>query len=325
MLNRETSLSLKLNALVNDTTRLLATWTIPHLDKHGVFHADAQIVKSLVFPLRQDLSTQEVSAMLDDMERVGLIRRFTASGRTWQVWPGFADNQKGLHAERERTDFPEPVEPAGPNPDAAGILPEVAGKSRQNTGGSRQVPEISGKSGPEVQVECEVEVEEEVECEGEARRGAPTPAAQPKRRISGFSVVHTDHVDTRVSAYMDILGQKQITESNAEAIMGRVSAENLAVWRDVLTVWAIGGDRGPYSPSNFGGLFERYDNEVNSRRIKSTIPASSFQGSGARGKPVMLPQVSTPTATEFAAAEERARQQRAERAARKAAFTEARP
>ncbi len=49
MLNRETSLSLKLNALVNDTTRLLATWTIPHLDKHGVFHADAQIVKSLVF------------------------------------------------------------------------------------------------------------------------------------------------------------------------------------------------------------------------------------------------------------------------------------
>ena len=248
MLNRETSLSIKLNALVNDSTRLLATWTIPHLDKNGVFHADPQVVRSLVFPLRQDLSTQEVAAMLDDIERVGLIRRFCAAGRTWQVWPGFGDNQPYLRRDKEKTDFPTP--PACVPTDSDQI-PTV----------SRQIPTAGG----EKQAQLEVEVEEEIEVEEKARPSAP--AAVAKRRASGFASVITAHSDARVAAYLDLLAQKDITETNAELIMARVGQGDIDLWREVLKAWAIGGDKGPYVPTNFTGLFSRFDSAKNALRF----------------------------------------------------------
>jgi len=250
MLNRETSLSLKLNALVNDTTRLLATWTIPHLDKHGVFHADPQIVKSLIFPLRQDLSTQEVAAMLDDIERVGLIRRFCAAGRMWQVWPGFGENQPYLRRDKERTDFPTPPTSGPTNSDK---IPTV----------SRQIPTADGEK--QAQLEVEVEVEDEIEVEEKARPSAP--AAVAKRRVSGFASVITEHSDARVAAYLDILAQKDITDTNAELIMDRVGAEDIELWREVLRAWAVGGDKGPYVPTNFTGLFSRFDSAKNALRF----------------------------------------------------------
>lgn len=253
MLNRETSLSLKLNALVNDTARLLATWTIPHLDKNGVFHADAQVVRSLVFPLRQDLNTQEVAAMLDDMERVGLIRRFCAAGRMWQVWPGFEHNQPYLRRDKEKTDFPTP--PAC-IPTDSDKIPTV----------SRQIPTADG----EKQAQLEVEVEEEIEVEEKARPSAP--AAFAKRRASGFASVITAHSDARVAAYLDLLAQKDITDTNAELIMARVGQDDIELWREVLKAWAVGGDKGPYVPTNFTGLFSRFDSAKNALRF--TKPGS---------------------------------------------------
>lgn len=250
MLNRETSLSLKLNALVNDTARLLATWTIPHLDKNGVFHADAQVVRSLVFPLRQDLNTQEVAAMLDDMERVGLIRRFCAVGRMWQVWPGFEHNQPYLRRDKEKTDFPPP--PACVPTDSDKI-PTV----------SRQIPTAGGEK--QAQLEVEVEVEDEIEVEDKARRSAP--AAVAKRRASGFASVITAHSDARVAAYLDLLAQKDITDTNAELIMARVGQDDIELWREVLKAWAVGGDKGPYVPTNFTGLFSRFDSAKNALRF----------------------------------------------------------
>lgn len=255
MLNRETSLSLKLNALVNDTTRLLATWTIPHLDKNGVFHADPQIVKSLIFPLRQDLSTQEVAAMLDDIERVGLIRRFCAAGRMWQVWPGFGENQPYLRRDKERTDFPTPPTCVPTNSDQ---IPTV----------SRQIPTAGGEK--LAQLEVEVEVEEEIEVEEKARRSAP--AASAKRRASGFASVITAHSDARVAAYLDLLAQKDITDTNADLIMARVGRDDIELWREVLKAWAVGGDKGPYVPTNFTGLFSRFDSAKNALRF--TKPGS---------------------------------------------------
>lgn len=292
MLNRETSLSLKLNALVNDTTRLLATWTIPHLDKNGVFHADPQVVRSLVFPLRQDLNTHEVAAMLDDIERVGLIRRFTASGRTWQVWPGFEHNQPYLRRDKERTDFPTP--PTN-GPTDSDKIPTV----------SRQIPTADGEK--QAQLEVEVEVEEEIEVEEKARPSAPAAPADASRRVSGFASVITEHADARVAAYLDLLAQKDITDTNAELIMARVGQNDIELWREVLKAWAIGGDKGPYVPTNFTGLFSRFDAVKNAKRFtKVTTPVFA----STRGRPVMLPQVPDPTPAEFAAAEARAKAQR---------------
>jgi hypothetical protein len=87
---------------------LLATWIIPHLDKNGVFYRDPSIVKSLVFPMRDDIPADAVRQCLDAMESTGLFTTFQAGGRSWQAWPGFRDNQPNLHYEREATDYPTP-------------------------------------------------------------------------------------------------------------------------------------------------------------------------------------------------------------------------
>lgn len=108
MLNNSISRSLKFDQLPDDTSRLLATWLISHLDKNGVFYGDPVMIKSLIFPRRGDVTIEQVETYLQAMQDVGLIILFEAEGQLWQYWPGFTDNQIGLRADREATDFPLP-------------------------------------------------------------------------------------------------------------------------------------------------------------------------------------------------------------------------
>jgi hypothetical protein len=126
MLNKSISASVKFDLLPDDTCRLMASWMIAHLDKNGVFYGDPAMVKSYVFPLRVDITIEQVEHYLSEMERVGLIYLFEVRGRLWQCWPGFEDNQIGLRANREGTEYPEPPEAEleEGQPDA-GSLPEV--------------------------------------------------------------------------------------------------------------------------------------------------------------------------------------------------------
>ena len=124
MLNNSVSMSKQMDNLPDDTCRLLATWTLSHLDKHGVFHADPVLVRSIIFPRRVDVGPEQVTGYLHAMEAVGLIVLFDAAGEPWQWWPKFAANQAGLRPERESTNFPLPPD-AGELP-ASGRL--VAGE-----------------------------------------------------------------------------------------------------------------------------------------------------------------------------------------------------
>jgi hypothetical protein len=108
MVNKSICSSKKLHCLPDDTCRLLATWTIPHLDVRGVFSADPAIVKSLVFPRRDDVTVAEIAGYLDAIEQAGLIVRFEAKGDVWQRWSGFEDNQAGLRYDRESSEYPQP-------------------------------------------------------------------------------------------------------------------------------------------------------------------------------------------------------------------------
>lgn len=108
MLNRSVSNSKKFQELPSDTCRLFATWCISHLDIRGVFHADPQLVRSLVFPRREDVSNAQVAGYMDAMESNGLIVRFESNGELWQYWPGFEHNQIGIRYDREFSEFPIP-------------------------------------------------------------------------------------------------------------------------------------------------------------------------------------------------------------------------
>jgi hypothetical protein len=108
MLNKKVSASLQFDQLPDDTCRLLATWTIAHLDVNGVFYGDAAVVRSLVFTRRCDVSIEQVATYLLEMEHVGLIVCYWADGQMWQYWPAFRANQPGLRVDRETAEFPLP-------------------------------------------------------------------------------------------------------------------------------------------------------------------------------------------------------------------------
>lgn len=166
MLNKSVSASKKFHLLPDDTCRLLATWTIAHLDINGVFYADPVMVKSLIFPRRGDVNIEQIELYIEAMQRIGLIILFEADGQLWQYWPGFADNQANLRTDREKSDFPAPVvgsgqplpppvESASPydaglipaeSPHNSGIMPDNGGPNineinrtkTKTTGGSRR-------------------------------------------------------------------------------------------------------------------------------------------------------------------------------------------
>jgi hypothetical protein len=133
MLNKSISGSIKFHNLSDDTCRLLATWTIAHLDMRGVFYGDAAMVRSIVFPRRADVCIERVEGYLQELEAVGLMYRFEAKGDIWQAWPGFGGEQIGMRPDRESSAFPEPAGMApSPTPAVAGRLPEDCRKVSGN-------------------------------------------------------------------------------------------------------------------------------------------------------------------------------------------------
>lgn len=126
MLNKSVSASLKFQQLPDDTCRLMATWIIAYLDKNGVFYGEPMMVRSFVFPRRDDVTLEQVELYLDEMVKIELIEIFEAEGQTWQHWPGFQDNQIGLRADRESTEYPLPPNSGsdgGDNPDLPDNIP----------------------------------------------------------------------------------------------------------------------------------------------------------------------------------------------------------
>ena len=99
-LSKSISLDEKVNALSCDTARLLFTWLIPHLDCEGRLDGDATTVKSIVFP-RRPMHTKTVEQYLNEMEKLGLIRRYNLNGNSYLFAPQFEKHQTGLQKNKE--------------------------------------------------------------------------------------------------------------------------------------------------------------------------------------------------------------------------------
>ena len=75
MLSKAISLDEKVNALSDDTARLLFTWLIAHLDIEGRMYGDARLFLSIVAP-RRNISLAKVEKYLTELELHGLILRY---------------------------------------------------------------------------------------------------------------------------------------------------------------------------------------------------------------------------------------------------------
>ena len=108
MISKAISLDEKVNALPDDTARLLFTWIIPHLDCEGRLHGDATTIKSIVFP-RRNVSIKKIEKYLKKMEDLKLILRFSVNGNQYLCAPHFEKHQTGLQKSREsQSQIPPP-------------------------------------------------------------------------------------------------------------------------------------------------------------------------------------------------------------------------
>jgi len=108
MLSREISLDEKVNALPDDSARLLFTWLIPHLDCEGRTYGEAQVIKAMVIP-RLNWSSKRVEKYLTEMEKLGLIARYCLNGNRYLLAPNFEKHQTGLRKDREsQSKIPSP-------------------------------------------------------------------------------------------------------------------------------------------------------------------------------------------------------------------------
>jgi len=94
------SLDEKVDALCDDTCRLLFTWLITHLDCEGRMYGDAQTVKSTVFPRRKD-SVGKIEKYLKELESRGLISRYFVDGNQYLCMKNFEKHQPGLRKDKE--------------------------------------------------------------------------------------------------------------------------------------------------------------------------------------------------------------------------------
>jgi hypothetical protein len=207
MLNNSVCGSKKFQDLPDDTCRLLATWIISQLDVRGVFYGDPAMVKSYVFPRRDDITIEQIEVYLKALE-VGLIVRFEANGDLWQYWPGFAHNQVGLRTDRESPQFPAPPEryndygkDTGECPQDDGEMPEdcrrdagempaeeTGSEEKRNSAPSAaETPELTGEAALDA-----VFGERQPQAPTKAR--TPPPAGRPWRDWSGGAFRERDGV-----------------------------------------------------------------------------------------------------------------------------------
>lgn len=110
MLSKVISLDEKVNALSDDTCRLLFTWLIPHLDCEGRIYGDALTVKSIVFP-RRSISGGKIEKYLKELEKHELVFRYSVNGNEYLLMKGFEKHQPGLQKSKESPSQIPPIPP----------------------------------------------------------------------------------------------------------------------------------------------------------------------------------------------------------------------
>ena len=122
MISKAISLDEQVNALSDDTARLLFTWLITHLDCEGRGHGDAVTVKSIVFP-RRTISPQKVEKYLKELEKNKLIARYFVNGNQYLWAKNFEKHQIGLRKDKESPSQIPPFTPElGRSKDGVGLL-----------------------------------------------------------------------------------------------------------------------------------------------------------------------------------------------------------
>lgn len=99
----------RINELSDDTSRLAFTWLVTFADREGRTYGDPAMVRSMLFPRRDDITIERMTDYLTEWAEKKLIIWYEADGDLWVWFPGFDKNQAGMNKSREAPSrIPEP-------------------------------------------------------------------------------------------------------------------------------------------------------------------------------------------------------------------------
>jgi hypothetical protein len=101
MINNSITGDKVVNQLSDDTSRLAFTWLITFADCEGRTYGDPAMVRSMLFPRRQDITIEKMTEYIQEWKNLGLIVWYESNGDLWIYFPKFSKNQPGLRKDRE--------------------------------------------------------------------------------------------------------------------------------------------------------------------------------------------------------------------------------
>ena len=122
MIDHEITSDKRIHNLSNDTSRLSYTWLITYADCEGRTYGDPAVVRSMLFPRREDVSIQQMEEYIKEWSIAGLILWYEAQDDRWIYFPAFESHNK-VNKDREApSKIPAPTPEqlqtiARPNPD----------------------------------------------------------------------------------------------------------------------------------------------------------------------------------------------------------------
>ena len=160
-ISKEITLDKKVNSLSSAYSMLAFTWLLTHTDGYGRVYGDPAVVKSIIFPRRQDVTVDDVEGYIREWSDTGLVVWYEVAGDKYIEFPNFSKHQVGLNMTKEAKSNipPNPTNSGNPQeiPEIPGGIPENSGKLPENSGGL--LPEVNRMS-------IAIEGEEEVVVEG---------------------------------------------------------------------------------------------------------------------------------------------------------------
>ena len=109
MINKEICADKKIHALSCDTSRLAFTWLVVFADREGRVRGDPALVRSMVFPRRDDVTIAEIEGYIQEWADCGLVVWYEANDDLWIWFQGFEKNQLGLRKEKEPASIIPPL------------------------------------------------------------------------------------------------------------------------------------------------------------------------------------------------------------------------
>lgn len=102
------------------------------VDDYGRYYANPQLIRSELFPLKEDLAKKDITAALDRLEELGLIRRYTVDGKPYLEFTKWRKHQQ---TRATRSKFPvNDNHPLSDEIDRSQIIPD-------DINGSQMIPD----------------------------------------------------------------------------------------------------------------------------------------------------------------------------------------